>query len=574
MKCAKSKMKVFDIFRLTLKYKKNNFFIYFTYLFFSIISVIKEIGLCLGIYFGITYFLSDNLNDIYFAAISLILSFFGSLCNFIIDYYYNKLDYLIEIECRKELNNIIQNANYSEIINKEYMSSLNDLIENYYYSISSLVFDFMYYFRIIIICGFYVFVSIYFGEIYSIIAVVLSFVISFLIYFFDKKEYKNNSLLKSKILPKKYFNNLIFDRILHREIKYNNAKKYLSDSIDKVNLEYEKEFNNKNKYNSSKKMLVIALQFIFWMVNFIFIIIDKGFDINSTNVYTIITMSTFYAYLELTNIYYRFSYDKEAIYHINNYFILNKDNNVNSIHNIDIENIKLNNVYFSYDTRIIIDNIFLELKKGNTYLFVGSNGCGKTTLCSIIGGFLKPQKGDILINNSINFNIMSEVGYLSQDFPIIKMSIRDNMLGNYSDNEIFDVLKLVGLENKIKSLKKGLDTSVGEIDDDYTLFSKGEWQRFCLARLLLKKDKKIWILDEPTSSLDAFMENNLLNIINNYKKDKIIIIVSHRLIFAKNADQIIGLENGKIKFIGNHNDLMENNYYNKMYSLQKNLYLY
>ena len=104
-------------------------------------------------------------------------------------------------------------------------------------------------------------------------------------------------------------------------------------------------------------------------------------------------------------------------------------------------------------------------------------------------------------------------------------------------------------------------------------FSKGEWQRLAIARLLAKKNAKIWILDEPTAYLDPLSEIDLYDMIYRLAEDRIVIFISHRLGFAKKTERILVFDKGKIVEQGNHDRLMEiEGIYKEMYSIQQEWY--
>lgn len=142
-----------------------------------------------------------------------------------------------------------------------------------------------------------------------------------------------------------------------------------------------------------------------------------------------------------------------------------------------------------------------------------------------------------------------------------------------TDEEIWELLDTVGLREKVAGLEQGLDTRLGQLDGQGD-FSKGQWQRIAIARLLAKKDAGIWILDEPTAYLDPLSEIEVYNMIYRLAGDRIVIFISHRLGFARQTDRILVFRKGEIAEQGSHEELMEkeNGIYREMYSLQKEWY--
>lgn len=212
--------------------------------------------------------------------------------------------------------------------------------------------------------------------------------------------------------------------------------------------------------------------------------------------------------------------------------------------------IKLNNITKQYtDTKISIKNT--HFKKEKSYLILGPSGSGKSTMLNLIGGLTKPTSGNIQINiDNENIDIsklkesqlkklrLENIGYILQDFKLFEeFSVKDNLeillnLSNkkLSQEQVKEILKQVGLENKINSKVKHL--------------SGGEKQRVAIARVLAN-DYHILLCDEPTGSLNKTLANELIElIIDVHKKSKnTLIVVSHDESISKYFDEIIRFEN-------------------------------
>ena len=122
-------------------------------------------------------------------------------------------------------------------------------------------------------------------------------------------------------------------------------------------------------------------------------------------------------------------------------------------------------------------------------------------------------------------------------------------------------------------LEKGYGTQLGKEFEGGVEPSVGQWQKLALARLFYK-NPQVWILDEPTASIDAVAEIEIFNELENLPKDKTVILISHRFNTVKNADKIIVIENGKIAEMGSHLELMniENGHYKNLFNSQKDSY--
>ena len=244
--------------------------------------------------------------------------------------------------------------------------------------------------------------------------------------------------------------------------------------------------------------------------------------------------------------------------------------------------IELKNVSFSYnDDAPVLRDISLKVNAGEKLAIVGSNGAGKTTLIKLICGLLHPKSGEILIDDvptdTINAKSFADnVSAVFQDSTLLPVSIERNIIMNdgAADTEkLWRIISLVGLDEKISSLEKGIETPlIKHITENGTEFSGGEVQKLLLARALYK-DSPILILDEPTAAMDPIAEQNVYIKYNELSKKKTSFFISHRLSSTRFCDRIILLDNGKIKEVGTHDELMElGGMYHDMYLLQSKYY--
>ncbi|MBQ8567221.1 MAG: ABC transporter ATP-binding protein [Clostridia bacterium] len=227
-----------------------------------------------------------------------------------------------------------------------------------------------------------------------------------------------------------------------------------------------------------------------------------------------------------------------------------------------IENIQFDNVSFSYPSNQdmnILKNINVSFIKGNCYLILGENGAGKSTLIKLILNHFKPTNGSIKINKEYLLNDIDslKVGYMSQEDIHFSMSLKDNIVfgSEYCEEKFKTSLEKAKLQDLVDELPLKENTVLGKAYDDGRELSGGQWQRISFARLLYNENDII-ILDEPTASLDPIAERNLYDEIKNIFSDKIVILISHRLSSVRIADQIVVMENGELKGIGNHSDLI------------------
>ncbi len=211
----------------------------------------------------------------------------------------------------------------------------------------------------------------------------------------------------------------------------------------------------------------------------------------------------------------------------------------------------------------IFSNLSFVVEPNTTVAFVGKSGSGKSTILNLMSKMYEADDGEVLIDN-VNIKDLDKVTLrnsisLVNQFPyIFDMTIKENLLlakKDASDEEIENAIEKASLKEFVFSLKKGINTKVGESG---IKLSGGQKQRLAIARALLR-NSPIIIFDESTSSLDNFAQEDIKRSIDNLKGKSTIIIVAHRLSTIKNVDKIFFLENGKIVDTGTFDELFLNN---------------
>ena len=230
--------------------------------------------------------------------------------------------------------------------------------------------------------------------------------------------------------------------------------------------------------------------------------------------------------------------------------------------------ITFKDVSFKYPNtkRWVLKNINLTISEGETVAIVGKNGAGKTTLVKLLAGLYKPVTGKITVDDTDWTRIKKDeladaVSVIFQDFMLYNVSAKDNIwFGNVKrtkeDEHIQKAAKDAGIHELFMNLPKGYDTTLGTLFKNSEQLSRGEWQRTALARSFFNSARLI-ILDEPTSSLDAFTEANLINHFREITNNRTAIIISHRLTTIKLADRIIVLDDNTVVESGSHDELLK-----------------
>lgn len=226
----------------------------------------------------------------------------------------------------------------------------------------------------------------------------------------------------------------------------------------------------------------------------------------------------------------------------------------------------IKDVHFKYldANKAVLENLDLKIKKGSKVGIIGRSGAGKSTLVDLILGLLKPQKGQIYVDENKLHEVVNswqgQIGYIPQEIYLLDDSIKNNIAfgiekENINDELINNVVKVAQLEELVLSLPNKLETVIG---NRAVKLSGGEKQRIAIARAVYN-NPEILILDEATSALDIDNENKILDEINRNLSDKTIIIISHRNNTVKNCDIIYVMEDGKIIDNGKFQDVMKRN---------------
>ena len=212
-------------------------------------------------------------------------------------------------------------------------------------------------------------------------------------------------------------------------------------------------------------------------------------------------------------------------------------------------------------TNPAISDVSLTIKHGETVAFVGPNGCGKTTLLSLIPRLFEPDEGRVLIDGTDLSRVRirslrKQIGVVTQEVVLFKGTIADNIsYGNRhaSREQIEQAARDARAMEFISELKDGLDTHVGE---QGLTMSGGQRQRIAIARAILR-DPAILILDEATSMIDAHSEKLIGEVLDTFCQQRTSLIVAHRLSTVLGADRIVVLDEGKVVGQGTHDELMK-----------------
>ena len=242
--------------------------------------------------------------------------------------------------------------------------------------------------------------------------------------------------------------------------------------------------------------------------------------------------------------------------------------------------IEFDEVTFTYPggTEPAVKDLSLHIRGGELIALVGENGAGKSTLVKLLLRFYDPTNGAVRLGGADlreldPETLRSRIGVLFQDYATYELSVRENVqMGRPGriddDRRVLSALEDARSDWLLRKMPKGLDAKVGRLFEGGHDLSGGEWQRLALARIMYR-DADVWILDEPTSSLDPEAEAAIFAELKEILKGRIGIVISHRFSTVRIADRIAVIADGKVAELGSHAELLRaNGRYAQLFELQ------
>ena len=312
--------------------------------------------------------------------------------------------------------------------------------------------------------------------------------------------------------------------------------------------------------NASKPWIeTLTIIFIFLIINFFLLRgVAQEEIISKLGIFFICIIRIMPSMLKVYNIVYTINFLKNSVALIKNELVddeiyiseVQKERTENK--EIKIQKVNVKNLSYKYPntTKNVLNDLNFEFQKGMINTITGGSGTGKTTLLNIILGLLKIEKGEIFVNN-INFTNKKlyenlNIGYVPQSIFLFDDTISNNISFIDESPNIKEKLEKASHQAEILNFVESLpDKFEHRIGEKASKISGGQMQRIGLARALYPNPDVI-ILDEFTSSVDMETEKKLMNTLQKLKKDKLIIIISHREQTIKSSDNIINLTNEKI----------------------------
>lgn len=230
------------------------------------------------------------------------------------------------------------------------------------------------------------------------------------------------------------------------------------------------------------------------------------------------------------------------------------------------EEIRLDEVVYQYPNKAApaVNRVSLTLRRGEVVAVVGENGSGKSTLTRLITGLYLPDKGRVTwdgvdVAAADPETVWRRTGLVPQFFGQWPLAVRENVtLGQprtHHDAPVWDSVDAVGMRTAVEDLPHGLDTLLARELWGGSELSGGQWQRIACSRALYRRPP-VLILDEPTSEMDARGEHRMFTVLKDMARDRITIVVTHRIENTRMADRIVVMEHGRITEQGTYEDLL------------------
>lgn len=213
--------------------------------------------------------------------------------------------------------------------------------------------------------------------------------------------------------------------------------------------------------------------------------------------------------------------------------------------------IEIKDVIWKYETeeKKVLENVSLQINKGDSVAIIGESGSGKTTLADILLGLYKPVQGEVLVDGKDIYSNLKQwaeiISYVPQTVYLLDDTVKNNVVFGHSEADeakVWKALEQAQLKTFIESLPNGLDTIVGEAG---VRFSGGQRQRIAIARALYN-NPSVLVLDEATAALDNDTEAAVMEAIDSLKGKKTLIIIAHRLSTIKNCNKVYEVRDKKI----------------------------
>ena len=500
-------------------------------------------------------FLEKNYEYLYISPLLiLMLSLFVGFLNILSYYFFNKISFSILLEIREKLIEKILKLNFLNFYKNKTGFYLNVLVQDVNNLQQFLTNNIPLLVRNIFLALFLIISTFVINFKFALISYLTFPILIISVNFVNKK-------------IKKYYKKIqnINDEILNlTSLIVNNLKETKNLNLEYKFIEKYKEENKKLMEIFLKNKLFEVLSpnlsqtLFFLMVGFLFFLGGKYIISNELSVGGFVAFLTALVLVldpikKITKSVGEIQQNLISLTRILNVLKEDEERTFGEILN-NIEKIKLENVSLNLNQKNILKNINLSFEKSKKYGIVGPSGSGKSSLINLLLGLLVPTSGNIYFNDieisKINLrSLRDRISVVSQDIVLFPGTIFENLKivkPTASFEEIKEACKKAQILDFIEKLPQKFNTKIGPGGIN---LSGGQKQRLAIARAILK-DSDVLILDEATSALDLKTEKEITKIIDSLAKNKILIVIAHRLNTILNSDEIIVLKNGEIEYKG------------------------
>jgi len=510
----------------------------------------------------------------------LLISLLLPMSSIITNYLSMKYNYSLDLCWNKKMNELISKIPYFQYEYEETYNKIKQLADNNLYSIAvswgfstiSTAISIIFYFYVLLRTSIWLAISV------LVLAPVAGYFSSKL----ANKQYKNiyklnpdrrHSIYKSSILrTREYAKDIRINRCADYMIKdWFNTQKDLDSKVLKVKFKY-----------GFLSAVILKTEYIVVFINLIIVLLSylKG----NITLGTFISLSnqifSMRLLFKIQNVVSQFTTIKSLQKSLLEMEELLEENSGEISIGENQITIEFRNVSFKYpkQDKYILKNINLRIIAGESIAIVGENGAGKSTLIKLLLGLYKPDEGEVLINGTnVTTLPLSErekiFGVAFQDYSRFCLTLEENLTLNKDKINFLKVVQCFGIDNIAESLKKGYSTLLGKSFGETNDLSGGQWQNVAIARALIG-NKKVFIFDEPTASLDPINEVETFEKIRQITRGHISIYITHRLGFTPKVDRVILIKENRILEDGSFAKLMsEDKEFKMMFDKQRSLYV-
>ncbi|MEO1438448.1 MAG: ABC transporter ATP-binding protein, partial [Bacteroidota bacterium] len=377
-----------------------------------------------------------------------------------------------------------------------------------------------------------------------------------------------------------------------KEIKIFNLADFVADRFRQIALDYYKANRNLSIRRAAIGTLLSSIGTIAYYGAYVFIIIQTIGGLITVGTLTFLSGSFNRMRNMLQAMMNRFSKIAESALYLQDLFdffaiepTIKSDSGALKLPQPIQSGITFENVGFKYPNseKWAIKNLSFHLQAGEKLALVGENGAGKTTLVKLLARLYEPTEGRILIDG-INVHeydlgdLRAQIGIIFQDYIRFQMTARENIaIGQIQQLEDVPRIKTAAVKSLadtvVEELPGEYEQMLGRRFDNAVDLSGGQWQKIALARAYMR-DAQLLILDEPTSALDARAEHEVFQRFSDLITGKSAVLISHRFSTVRMADRIMFLEQGQLKELGSHEELLAmNGKYAELFHLQAQGYL-